>query len=807
MSQDIFSSIDPSISGTDLAGVLNLFKDAIVSGMSGAVRPTELDPGGMWVDTSGDPTTWVLRLWTGTDDVEVVAIDLATGTTSVSLAVDSFIVRKISADTNGAILELVKRRVATNGQVLNGDVVGEVRLIGRDDTGGNPIVAKIMYTAAEDQTSSAFGGTLSFYSTPAGTNTLVEHMRFINGMVETLVPHKTNAEVLTGQNVATSATIPQLSATKILVEMTGATATAIQGINSTHDSKVVHIHNRSSAVVTMKHQDAGAIASDRLLLPDSRDIELQAQESIAMYYCVADSRWKVLYASSRFDGFTVDVLSEVVQSWVAPIPVNKVRVMARSKRSSFSKNANTPISMALDQGGSIWAWGQNPNGSLGDGTVTQKTVPTLVLRDLKFVEMGASAAGLISDGFSFGLTPQGEAFMWGKNDSGQLGVGDVTPRSSPVAVLGGFIFKSLHASFISMVGLTTNGLAYSWGFNSKGELGDGTTTPQSSPVAVVGGLTFQKLFTLPSTTGVGTPSLFGLDIDGDLWAWGDNEFGGLGTGDVTARSSPTAVLGGLSFKQIIPGVGCTFGLTDDGTAYAWGKNGDGQLGVGDRVARSSPVAVVGGLKFKAIIPTMGNIAGTSFTLGITTTGALYAWGNNADGALGDGTITHRSSPVAVAGGLVIKKAIAERGTCYALDEDGVVYAWGQETTASELGQGTTSISLSSPVAVAGGLEYTDIFAATGFAVTGFGITWDGKMYSWGNNFNGDRGFGDTAPHVSPTLVSGSVGMKTQDDSDFVLDLPVVGGDTYSLRLGSGPCFFGHKPIGNDIYEVEVAYIE
>lgn len=807
MSQDIFSSIDPSISGTDLADVLNLFKDAIVSGMSGATRPTELDPGGMWVDTSGDPTTWVLRLWTGTDDVEVVAIDLATGTTSVSLAVDSFIVRKVSADTAGAVLELVKRRVLNNGQVLNGDVVGEVRMVGRDNSGGNPVVAKIMFTAGEDQTSSAFGGTLSFYSTPAGTNTLVEHMRFISGLVETLVPHKTNAEVLVGQNVATTATIPQLSAAKILVEMTGATATDIQGINSTHDSKVVHIHNRSSAVVTLKNQNAGASAADRLLLPDGRDIELQPHESVAMYYCSADTRWKVLYASARFDGFTVDTLPADVQSWQAPTSVNKVRVMARSKRTSFSNNRGTPVAMALDMGGSLWAWGMNVHGGLGDGTTANKNVPTSVLRNLKFIQAGASSTGLLNEGFSYGLTPQGVAYMWGHNDYGQLGVGDVTPRSSPVAVLGGFTFRSIQPTIKSMVGLTPNGLAYAWGGNIQGELGDGSVVAKSSPVAVVGGLTFQRIFTTPATSVASDTMVFGLDVDGDLWAWGGNTVGGLGVGDIASRSSPTAVLGGISFKKVFPGVSCAFGLTEDGTAYAWGTNGNGQLGLGDRVARSSPVAVVGGLKFKEIIPYLGAATGGAFTLGITTDGAIYAWGDNTDGALGDGTNIHKSSPVAVLGGIVAKKVLVERSTVYALAEDGLAYAWGFEGGSGELGQNTSFTSKSSPVAVLGGLSYQDITSIGAFAASALGVTWDGKLYSWGNNFSGELGFGDNIAHLSPVLVTGTLSMKTQDDSDMVLDIPVVGGDTYSLRLGSGPCFFGNKPIGSDIYEVEVAYID
>ena len=217
MSQDVFSSIDPAIPGTDLAGVLNNFKDALMSGLSGPTRPAELQAGGFWVDTANDPTTWSFRLWTGSDDIEVFKVDLVAGGAAVSLAVDNFTVRKVSADTSAAVMELVKRRILSNGQVLSGDVVGEIRMVGRDDAGANPVVAKIVYTAGENQTATASGGTLSFYSTPAGTATLVEHMKFIGGIIESIVPHKINSQILVSQAVATTASIVKLDASKVTV--------------------------------------------------------------------------------------------------------------------------------------------------------------------------------------------------------------------------------------------------------------------------------------------------------------------------------------------------------------------------------------------------------------------------------------------------------------------------------------------------------------------------------------------------------------------------------------------------------------
>ena len=797
MSQDIFASIDPSISGTDLATALTDFKNAMVSGLSGTSRPTELDPGGGWIDTSNDPTTWSYKVWTGVDDVEVFVIDIVNGTTSVSLAVDSFIVRKVSADTVGAIMNLVKRRIASNGQVLSGDVVGEVRMVGRDNTGADPIVAKIIWTATENQTSSAYGGTLSFQSTPAGAAALVEHMRFIGGIVETVVPHKTNSQILTSQNIATTATIAQLSATKIVAEMTGATATDIQGINSGHDSKVITIHNRSSAIVTLKHQDLAAVAADRILLPENKDILLNPQESATLFYCTADTRWKIQYASSKFTGFTTDIVYGNVGEWEAPTPVTKVRITAHSKGSVFPNPGAAMLSRVTDVGRSMFAWGSNARGELGDGTVVNKSSPVPVLGSLKFPQMGGVGASLFNS--SFGLTESGDAYMWGANGNGQLGVGDVLSRSSPVAVLGGLKFKKIVPGVFNMFGIAPDGTTYGWGINSSGVLGNGDVVPRSSPVAVLGGLKFREIITSFGNS----VRCYGLTFDGTLYAWGENPHGSLGVGDLTPRSSPVAVLGGLKFKLVVATNNSTYAIAENGAAYSWGLNDYGQLGHGDVIPKSSPVAVLGGLVFQDLSANpMESIPDNVY--GLTETQVLYAWGANDNGQLGVGDVIPRSSPVAVLGGLTFRSVIASGRNSFALTNDGTLYAWGFNAD-GQLGVGDV-VPRSSPVAVLGGISFQEINTSGGIFESKFGLSSDGKLYAWGYNLSGELGVGNTVPRSSPVAVLGGLSLKTQDDSTVVLDIPVVGGNTYALKLGAGPCFFGSNPIGNNIQRVEITYV-
>ncbi len=229
----------------------------------------------------------------------------------------------------------------------------------------------------------------------------------------------------------------------------------------------------------------------------------------------------------------------------------------------------------------------------------------------------------------------GQLYAWGLNSSGSLGVGDIATRSSPVAVLGGIPFTKVFAAgwSSSTYGITASGQLYGWGVNTSGQLGLGDVANRSSPVAVVGGLTFSNLF-------VGLFCTFGVTSSGALYAWGANTGGQLGVGDIVSRSSPVAVLGGLTFSQVTTqgSVNSVLGLTTAGVAYGWGNNSFFELGVGNNVARSSPVAVLGGLTFRNLVLSFGQDSGLNVTeassLGLTTAGQIYSWGQNGNGQLG-----------------------------------------------------------------------------------------------------------------------------------------------------------------------------
>jgi hypothetical protein len=185
------------------------------------------------------------------------------------------------------------------------------------------------------------------------------------------------------------------------------------------------------------------------------------------------------------------------------------------------------------------------------------------------------------------VTTAGDAYCWGRNTNGQLGNGSTTDRLTPVAVSGGLTFGMVSAGANEHTcGVTTGGQAWCWGWNNYGEVGDGTTTTRLAPVAVSGGLTFAAV------SGGANGFTCGLTTAGAGYCWGLNNVGQLGDGTTTARLTPVAVSGGLTFLQLSAGFAHVSAVATGGTGYAWGANGQGQLGDGTTTNRNVPTPLV-----------------------------------------------------------------------------------------------------------------------------------------------------------------------------------------------------------------------
>lgn len=218
MSQNIFSDINPSAtSGNDLATILNDFKDAVASGFSGTARPANLQAGGYWIDTTLAPTPdflWKYMMWTGTTDILVFTLNINTNTILIAGTTGTYTVSQTSADAVGPIIALLKKRIATNGQTLVGDVLGEVQFKSTDDLGAAMISARIKAVSNNSTTSSQAGAYLVFEEINTNSGSITEKMRLIDGKlgVGTAAPttaiHITSLTGFTNERIDDSATGP-----------------------------------------------------------------------------------------------------------------------------------------------------------------------------------------------------------------------------------------------------------------------------------------------------------------------------------------------------------------------------------------------------------------------------------------------------------------------------------------------------------------------------------------------------------------------------------------------------------------------
>ncbi len=295
--------------------------------------------------------------------------------------------------------------------------------------------------------------------------------------------------------------------------------------------------------------------------------------------------------------------------------------------------------------------------------------------------------------------------------------------------------------------LLTDSTVKAWGDNSLGQLGIGSTVGTIHPVVV------SSLSGTVTDLGAGAMHSLALFADGTVAAWGDNDFGQLGDGTNLHRNLPVGVLDlGGPVRAIAAGGFHTLALLTDGTVIAWGNNASGQLGDGTIINRMRPVAITG---FNGTVVAIA--AGGAHSLALLADGSLVGWGYNANGQLGDGTNTTKlvPTPVRDLGGPVVR--IAAGGShSLALLADTRVQSWGYNGM-GQLGIGSTNGSLK-PLTV--GLLGAGVKSIAAGKHHSLALQNDGSVKSWGDNTRGQLGNGNTTASTTPVSVSGLSGAVT-----------------------------------------------
>jgi len=372
-------------------------------------------------------------------------------------------------------------------------------------------------------------------------------------------------------------------------------------------------------------------------------------------------------------------------------------------------------SLAIKSDGTLWAWGKNDSGQVGDGTNENKLQPTMITGYNDWLK--------ISGGYnhSAGIRSDGTLWAWGNNSFGQLGDGTTIDRNFPIQVGTDTNWLDVACGNGFTLALKSDGSLWAWGKNNYGQLGDGTTTDRTTPTRIGTSKSWVAI-------SAGWDHSLGLKSDGSLWAWGNNSYGQLGIGNKTSMTTPTMIPSDREWVSIKAGWNHSIAIKSDGSLWAWGSNILGQLGDGTTTDRTTPTL---------ISPSDWSYVsgGSNYTIGVKTDGTLWAWGNNSFGQLGDGTYTDKLLPTQIGTDNQWLGVACGASHTLAVKKDGSLWTWGSNGY-GQLGNGTTS-SANTPVNI--GDDFVMTKSGGNFTVA---LKSDGSLWAWGKNDNGQLGTGD-----------------------------------------------------------------
>ncbi len=453
--------------------------------------------------------------------------------------------------------------------------------------------------------------------------------------------------------------------------------------------------------------------------------------------------------------------------------------------------------LARTSDGSLWAWGRNCEGQLGNGAKADCSTLNAsgIVAPAPVSGLGPVSAFAAGDRFSLAATEDGAVWGWGIDSFGQLGGG--TRDSSNVAVLAprrvvGFDAPlALAAGQDHSLGLAANGAVWSWGANLEGELGNGSrAVPSASPVPAIGvgqviaisasrahslalredGSVWEWGGALVNARAVSSPRPqpaalarpndvvaiatstshnLALRADGSLWAWGWNAYGQLGSGTTISAGTPIRVTALSGVAAVDAGAFHSLALLTDGTVWSWGRNCCGELGsdaLNGLTANPTPRQVPG------IDAATAVAAGTSHSLVLRADGSVWSWGDAGFGQLGDPRLESRHLPARIEGlDEVIAIAAADMHS-FALRADGTVWAWGRNAE-GELGLGSVSeehcLCIATPTRIT---DLDSVVAIASGARHALALRQDGSVWAWGTNRAGQLGDGTQLPRPAPVQV-------------------------------------------------------
>jgi alpha-tubulin suppressor-like RCC1 family protein len=406
----------------------------------------------------------------------------------------------------------------------------------------------------------------------------------------------------------------------------------------------------------------------------------------------------------------------------------------------------------------LWTWGYGDNGQLGNESITDTSTPVTTFS-------GGSNWKQVSSGtyFASAIKTDGTLWTWGSNSRGQLGNREISDKFTPITTFaGGTDWKQVSSAYGHIAAIKTDGTLWTWGSGYASKLGIISIANRSTPVTTFAGGTNwsdvfsyepEDLYTL-SVGGGNSLVVSAIKTDGTLWTWGSGDFGGLGNGSNSNISTPvTTFAGGTNWKLTSVGFFHTAAIKTDGTLWIWGDNTSGALGNFQNIGTSTPITTfAGGTNWKQVS------SGDTATAAIKDDGTLWTWGSGFNGVLGNADITSRSTPVTTfAGGTNWKQVNAGDNYIAAIKTDGTLWTWGLGNF-GQLGDSTNNSTVSTPITTfAGGTDWKQVSSGNAHATA---VKTDGTLWAWGLGSNGALGNAQTTNRSTPvTTFAGGTNWK------------------------------------------------
>ena len=419
----------------------------------------------------------------------------------------------------------------------------------------------------------------------------------------------------------------------------------------------------------------------------------------------------------------------------------------------------TSFTMAIKTDGTLWGWGRNNGAYLGDGTLTTRSSPVQIgtLTDWSKVSTSKDTG--------LAVKTDGTLWTWGDGTYGGMANNTLNMYSSPIQIGTQTDWSNVFGGYISYFATKTNGTLWAWGWNEKSQLGVG-----QHPNAL--GLTEGTVSVSQISTADGGSTSHYIKTDGTLWGWGTSGNGELGDGTTITRSSPVQIGADADWSKI-SGNFTTFAIKTNGTLWGWGYNGFGQIGDNTAASKSSPVQIGTDYDWSDVIT-----SGNNMTLAVKTTGTLWAWGWGTNGQLGLGDTVSRSSPVQIGTLSTWSKIANQGGTCHAIKTDGTLWGWGSGNQAT-IGDGVV-VSRSSPVQIGTLTNWSNVW---GGGIVTLATKTDGTLWGWGNNnFYGHIGDATVTSRSSPVQIG--------NDTNWSIALPTTS-FTIAIKTNGTMWSWGH----------------